>query len=94
LHHPGIGSSIATDLNQIGIFETADLKNQSPDDLYLCSSEAVGIQQDCCLLYVFRCAAYSALPKVAGTLKNSNGETGKINDESNSKTLAVQSDHP
>lgn len=55
---PGIGKSIASDLWNIGIRKTADLKNEDPELLYDLSNKYAGVTQDHCLLYVFRCAIY------------------------------------
>lgn len=57
---PGVGKSIAADLWNIGIKKVDDLKAQNPEDLYRLSNEFVGVKQDRCLLYVFRCAVYYA----------------------------------
>lgn len=61
---PGVGLSIANDLYNIHITSIADLKNQSPDELYHLSNRYAGVVQDRCLLYVFRCAVYYATEKV------------------------------
>ncbi|MBL8518951.1 MAG: TfoX/Sxy family DNA transformation protein [Betaproteobacteria bacterium] len=57
---PGIGPSIAADLNRIGIHEVAELKGESPQRLYddLCAHDDV--KHDRCVLYAFRCAVYYA----------------------------------
>ncbi len=57
---PGVGKSIAADLNGIGIFRVEDLKDNDPEVLYqkICDKQAVII--DRCLLYVMRCAVYFA----------------------------------
>jgi Pathogenicity locus len=57
---PGIGPSIARDLERIGITEIRQLKTQSPQQLYddLCAVDRIA--HDRCLLYVFRCAVYYA----------------------------------
>jgi hypothetical protein len=60
---PGIGKSIAMDLYRIGIRSVADLKSKDPEELYRKSNEVVGVVQDRCLLYVFRCAVYFAETK-------------------------------
>jgi hypothetical protein len=60
---PGLGKSIAADLYQININSIADLKNQSPGELYHRSNHQAGVVQDRCLLYVFRCAVYYASEK-------------------------------
>lgn len=57
---PGVGKSIANDLLQIGIHEVSDLVGREPEDLYEASNQKVGLTQDRCLLYVFRCAVYFA----------------------------------
>lgn len=57
---PGIGPSIATNLNDIGIQAISDLKGKDPQKLYEQSNAKVGTVQDRCLLYVFRCAVYYA----------------------------------
>jgi nucleotidyltransferase/DNA polymerase involved in DNA repair len=53
---PGVGKSIAQDLRNIGILTIADLKGKNPQSLYEQSNRFVGVTQDRCLLYVFRCA--------------------------------------
>jgi hypothetical protein len=57
---PGIGKSIAEDLNNIKIYQVSDLRGKDPEDLYRQSNEYEGCAQDRCLLYVFRCAIYFA----------------------------------
>lgn len=57
---PGVGKSIAKDLWNIGITKVSDLKGQSPEWIYEQSNKQVGVVQDRCLLYVFRCAVYYA----------------------------------
>ena len=57
---PGVGKSIARDLQNIGIQSIADLKCKDPETLYAQSNRFAGITQDRCLLYVFRCAVYFA----------------------------------
>ena len=57
---PGVGKSIANDLWRIGITNVTDLKSKDPEELYELSNKLVGIVQDRCLLYVFRCAVYYA----------------------------------
>ncbi|AKM81332.1 MAG: hypothetical protein UT13_C0001G0371 [Candidatus Pacebacteria bacterium GW2011_GWF2_38_9] len=57
---PGVGKSIAKDLQKIGIKSVLDLKNKNPEKLYQLSNEQAGKTQDRCLLYVFRCAVYYA----------------------------------
>jgi Pathogenicity locus len=57
---PGVGKSIARDLQNIGIHSIADLKGKDPETLYAQSNRFAGVTQDRCLLYVFRCAVYFA----------------------------------
>ncbi|MFA5166304.1 MAG: helix-hairpin-helix domain-containing protein [Candidatus Paceibacterota bacterium] len=57
---PGVGKSIAKDLQNIGIHSVADLKGRDADNLYELSNKYVGTVQDKCLLYVFREAIYFA----------------------------------
>jgi hypothetical protein len=57
---PGVGKSIAKDLQNIGIKSVGDLKDKNPEKLYQLSNREVGKTQDRCLLYVFRCAVYFA----------------------------------
>lgn len=57
---PGVGKSIANDLWNIGIFKVSDLIDKDPEVLYDLSNKFVGVVQDRCLLYVFRCAVYYA----------------------------------
>jgi hypothetical protein len=57
---PGVGKSIAKDLWNIGIKSVSELKGKNPEFLYDQSNTFVGIRQDRCLLYVFRCAVYYA----------------------------------
>ena len=60
---PGIGKSIAVDLWNLGIRKVSDLKGRNPKLLYNRSNKLVGVKQDPCLLYVFRCAVYFASAK-------------------------------
>lgn len=55
---PSIGKSIANDLWDIGITGAVALRGQNPEDLYDRSNKKVGLVQDKCLLYSFRCAVY------------------------------------
>jgi Pathogenicity locus len=57
---PGVGKSIAADLFNIGIRKVSDLKGKDPEVLFAQSNKMAGVQQDRCLLYVFRCAVYFA----------------------------------
>jgi hypothetical protein len=57
---PGVGPSIAGDLQGIGISRVAQLKGRSPQALYANVCQTTGVLHDRCLLYVFRCAVYYA----------------------------------
>lgn len=57
---PGVGKSIAKDLQAIGIYTIEDLIGKDPEKLYQESNQIAGVVQDRCLLYVFRCAVYFA----------------------------------
>jgi hypothetical protein len=57
---PGVGPSIAKNLADIGIRKVSDLRGRDPEELYRRSNRHAGMQQDRCLLYVFRCAVYFA----------------------------------
>jgi hypothetical protein len=60
---PGVGPSIAKDLQDLGIEAVADLKDLDPQELYEQLSAIRGVRQDPCVLYVFRCAVYFASRK-------------------------------
>ena len=57
---PGVGPSIATDLEMLGIRRIKDLKGKSPERMYERLCDASGTRIDPCVLYVFRCAVYYA----------------------------------
>ncbi len=57
---PGVGESIARDLQNIGIKSVADLKGKEPEKLYDAANRLAGKIQDRCLLYVLRAAVYFA----------------------------------
>ena len=57
---PGVGKSIARNLQNIGILSIKDLKGKNPEALYQLYNKYAGVAQDKCLLYVFRCAVYFA----------------------------------
>jgi len=56
---PGIGPSLSGNLKSIGIQSINDLKNKSPEKLYMKLCERDG-KVDRCVLYAFRCAVYYA----------------------------------
>jgi hypothetical protein len=60
---PGVGTSIARDLIDLGYTRISDLKGADPESMYqrLCALRSHHI--DRCVLYVFRCAAYFANSK-------------------------------
>jgi len=57
---PGIGPSLAGDLRALGVRRIADLRRRDPERLYARLNRLRGARQDPCVLYAFRCAAYSA----------------------------------
>jgi hypothetical protein len=57
---PGVGKSIANDLNRLGIKKVSCLKGKDPEKLYARFCALEGHPVDRCLLYVFRCAVYYA----------------------------------
>jgi hypothetical protein len=57
---PGVGKSIANDLNRLGIKKVSGLRGKDPEKLYLRFCAMEGYPVDRCLLYVFRCAVYYA----------------------------------
>lgn len=60
---PGVGTSIAEDLWNMGFRSSADLKGLDPDKMYLDFQKMRGCTVDRCMLYVFRCAVYYASEK-------------------------------
>ncbi|HSX27900.1 MAG TPA: DUF4332 domain-containing protein [Candidatus Saccharimonadales bacterium] len=60
LHIPGIGKSLAADLQLLGVDTVEDLKDKNPQELYQRLCELTHSQQDPCVLYAFRCAVYFA----------------------------------
>ncbi|HEC17922.1 MAG TPA: DUF4332 domain-containing protein [Gammaproteobacteria bacterium] len=57
---PGVGPSIATDLQALGVDSVADLRGRNAETLYQQLCELRGAHIDRCVLYVFRCAVYFA----------------------------------
>ena len=57
---PGIGPSLAADLEGMGVGRVADLRTANPEALYERLCEQTGAHQDRCVLYAFRCAVYYA----------------------------------
>ena len=60
---PGVGKSIAKDLNDLNIFKIEHLKGEDAEDLYNKLMKLHGVYIDRCMLYVFRCAIYFASNK-------------------------------
>ncbi|MGD0915848.1 MAG: helix-hairpin-helix domain-containing protein [Thermodesulfobacteriota bacterium] len=60
---PGVGRSIAQDLNDLGVRYVKDLRNRNPERLYQKLCLLRGQHIDRCVLYVFRCAIYFAKEK-------------------------------
>lgn len=57
---PGIGPSMAEDLNDLGILSVGDLRGKDPQKMYDDLNSLRGAHNDRCVLYVFRCAVYFA----------------------------------
>jgi hypothetical protein len=57
---PGVGPSIARDLEALDIRDLAALRGRDPEELYARLCALRGERIDRCVLYVFRCAAYYA----------------------------------
>lgn len=57
---PGVGKSIARDLEILGYKKIDDLKRQDPEEMYIRLCQLQNAKLDRCLLYVFRCAVYFA----------------------------------
>jgi len=60
LRIPGVGPSIAADLQRLGIRDVAELRGRNPEALYSELCRQTGQHVDRCVLYVFRCAVYFA----------------------------------
>jgi len=57
---PGVGPSIAKDLRRLGVKSVKHLARRDPERLYAQLCEVMGVRQDPCVLYTFRCAVYAA----------------------------------
>lgn len=57
---PGIGTSLAGDLRDLGISKVGDMAGKSPEALYQRLCRLRKRMQDPCVLYAFRCAKYYA----------------------------------
>lgn len=59
-HIPSVGASIAEDLWNLGVRSIEELAGRDPQELYNQLCAQAGVRVDRCMLYVFRCAVYSA----------------------------------
>ena len=57
---PGVGPSIARDLNDLGYMSVSGLRGEDPELMYQRLCKLRGNHIDRCVLYVFRCAVYFA----------------------------------
>ena len=57
---PGIGPSLAADLQALGFRSAGELRMQDPEKMYAYLCELRGQAVDRCVLYAFRCAVYFA----------------------------------
>ena len=57
---PGVGPSIAKDLQDLGYNQVQDLRGENPENMYRNLCELRNAHIDRCVLYVFRCAVYCA----------------------------------
>ena len=57
---PGVGPSIAADLEALGIREPGDLPGRDPEEMFTELCALRGHRVDRCVLYVFRAAVYCA----------------------------------
>lgn len=57
---PGVGKQMSKDFYDLGYRKVADLRNESPEQMYEKLMELRGCHIDRCVLYVFRCAVYYA----------------------------------
>lgn len=60
---PGIGPSLARDLQDLGYRDVSDLRAADPERMYARLITMRGERQDPCVLYAFRCAVYYASMK-------------------------------
>jgi hypothetical protein len=56
---PGIGPSLAQDLEVLGFRDPLELCDQNPEKMYSDLCELRGQKIDRCVLYAFRCAVHS-----------------------------------
>lgn len=55
---PGVGPSLAVDLEKLGYKNVSDLKSEEAETMYTRLMDIEGKHVDRCVLYVFRCAVY------------------------------------
>ncbi len=60
---PGVGQKTADYLRKLGLQSVWDLKDKSPEELYVKLCVREGKRVDRCALYVLRCAVYYASNK-------------------------------
>ena len=60
---PGVGPSIAYDLERLGYSKVDDLRAEDPQEMYERLEILQGEHVDRCVLYVFRCAVYFSKTK-------------------------------
>lgn len=57
---PGIGASLARDIESLGYQTFDDLRGHNPEEMYEQLMTQAGAHIDRCVLYTFRCAVYYA----------------------------------
>jgi len=57
---PGVGKNIEQHLIHIGYTSVESLKGQDPEEMFIKDCLYKGVQEDRCLLYVYRLAVYFA----------------------------------
>ena len=57
---PGIGPSLARDLEDLGYSRAEALRGEDPEAMYRRLNQLRGTRIDRCVLYAFRCAVYFA----------------------------------
>ena len=57
---PGIGVSLARDIEWLGYQALDDLRGEDPREMYERLMSQAGLHIDRCVLYTFRCAVYYA----------------------------------
>jgi len=55
-----VGPSLSRDLTELGYGRVEDLRGENPEEMYHRLERIRGVEQDRCVLYVFRCAVYFA----------------------------------